>query len=392
MPIQLKVPQPGDLITAAYMQELVNALQNLDTRIAALEGIIPGSAGQLAITDLQFPLADLHIHDELTIVGVNLGLQGETRVDFDTLGSVTVFKPGSSDRKLILDVPALSLGGPSKTLTLRVSNPRTGADQRTITVFQGLPTKPDGTITFAAPQFPPGTIEPSKDLVIGFPLAIQVLNMETVFTISASARLLTTPAVELTAIALNDLGQQITTITLPKARDLSTSTLRVRVPIPSLPAGGTRADANVIVSLSTPANPAFTPSSGIVQFTVGQAGPTSAFGFDIDSVLSPGRYEAATATLRLPQAQAPAGGYLVFFRIDLSTLPGNETYAVKIQPGDSRWSVDGPDGFTIGSPGAQILTYQIKPGPGAPTTSLAVSITGTDPTHIAQRVFTLQPT
>jgi len=393
MPIQLNIPQPGDLITAAYMRDLITTLQQLDARISALEGIVPGGSGQLAISDLQWTLSDLHIGDELTIVGVNLGLQGETRVDFDGLASVMVFKPGSNDKKIILDVPAMALGGASKTMPLTVSNPRTHADSRTITVFQGLPTKPDGTINIAAPQFPVGTIiQPAADLIITFPLAIQSLNMDTVFNLSTSASLLISPPAGMTAVALNDLNQQITTIPLPKTDQPTTRTIKVKVTIPALPQGMTKADANVILALSVPANPAFTPSSGMVPFTVGQPGPVSAFSFDVTGVQTPGSYDSANAIVHLPQAQTPAGGYIVGLKADLSNMTAGEVYTVKMQPGDARWGITGPTGFTLNIPGPQALTYHITPGAGVPTSTLTVTINGTNAAHTSQKAFTLQPT
>jgi len=287
MPIQLNIPQPGDLITADYMRDLVTALQQLDVRITALEALVPGAAGQLAISDLRWSTADLHIGDELTIIGANLGLQGETRVDFADLASVTVFKPGSNERQIILTVPAMALGGESKKLQLTVTNPRTGVDSRSVTVFQGLPTKPDGTINFAPAQFPGSTIQPSADLVVAFPLAIQNLNMDTVFNVTTAANLLISPPVVMTAVALNDLDQVITTISLPRTQQQAvTRTLKVKISIPALPSGLTKADANVILSLNVASNPAFMPGSGMVPFTVGAAGPVSAFSFDITGKLA----------------------------------------------------------------------------------------------------------
>jgi hypothetical protein len=392
MPIQLKIPQPGDLITADYMRDLVTALQQLDLRVSALEDLVPGAAGQLAIAELRWPLADLHIGDELTIIGANLGLQGETRVDFADLASVTVFKPGSTERKLILDVPAMALGGESKKLALTVTNPRTGVDSRTVTVFQGLPTRPDGTINISPAQFPAGTIQPAADLVIAFPLAIQNLNMDTVFNIATSANLLTSPPVVMTAVALNDANQPITTIALSKAQQPTTRTIKVKVTIPVLPLGVTRADANVIVALGVASNPALAPSSGMVPFTVGQPAPVSAFSFDITGVQSPGSYDAPSATLHLPPATAPAGGYLVGFSADLSGMTAGEAYTVTLRSSDTHWTFTGPTNFTLSVPGAQALTYRVAPAAGAPAATLTMTITGTNAAHTAQKAFALQPT
>jgi len=393
MAIQLTFPQPGDLITAAYMRDLITTLQQLDARIAALEGIVPGASGTLAITDLQWLSADLHIGDELRIIGVNLGLQGETRVDFDGLAGVTVFKPGSGDKLIILDVPAMALGGPSKTMPLIVSNPRTGAAQRNVTVFQGVPTKPDGTINIAAPQFPPGNIQPSADLTITFPIMISTLNMDTVFNISTSASLLTSPPVGMTAVALNDVNQPISTIPLPKSEGAPTTrTIKVRVSIPALPQNVTQAPANVIVALSTPANPAFSPSSGQVPFTVGAPPPVNAFSFDVTGVQGPGSYDAANAILHLPLNTTPPQGYLVGLRADLSSMTGGEAYTVTMTPGDNRWSITGPTGFTLNNPGPQQLTYRMSGSAGAPQTTLTVTIAGTNPQHSSKKAFTLSPT
>ena len=393
MPIQLKIPQPGDLIAIDYVRDLVTVLQQLDVRISKLEDLVPGAAGQLSISELQWSSADLHIGDELTIIGVNLGLQGETRVDFSDLASVTVFKPGSNERKIILDVPAMALGGDSKKLQLTVTNPRTGVDSRSVTVFQGLPTTPDGTINFAQAQFPGGTIQPAADLTIAFPLSIQNLNMDTVFNITSSANLLTSPPVVMTTVVLNDLDQPITTIALPRTQlQPTTRTIKVKVSVPALPTGVTRADANVIVALNVSSNPRLTPGSGMVPFTVGAPAPVSAFSFDITGAQAPGSYDAATATLHLPAAQTPTNGYLVGLSADLSKMTAGEAYTVTMKTGDNRWTVSGPTGFTLNVPGPQQLNYRITPASGAPTTTLTVTITGTNPLHTSQKAFALQPT
>src|SRR5687768_9695022 len=103
MPISIQPPQPGDLITSNFMKLLIDQLVALDKRVTDLEGVVPGSGGNLAIISLS--ASSLAIGEELRIFGANFGLPAENVVSFNGQNPIRQFKAGSSDTLLIFDIP-----------------------------------------------------------------------------------------------------------------------------------------------------------------------------------------------------------------------------------------------------------------------------------------------
>jgi hypothetical protein len=324
-------------------------------------------------------------------VGVNLGIQGESRVDFGTLASVVTYEAGSDDNHIKLVVPSMALGGSSKTLPLTVVHTGHGSATRNITLFQGVASQPDGTVTFQPAVFPEGTVSPNSQLVIKFPILVSALNMNTRFDITTSANLLFQPAQTMQSQALNDLNQVITSITLAKVeQEAGSATLSLRVQVPSLPQGVSQADANVSVTLSTADNPKFTPSSGIVPFKVGaDAPPPGDFSVKVTGVQSPGKLNAATSTITLTKANAPQNGYLVVTTADLSNpeLPLNESYTVTASSTGAGWTFGGDAGFTLQARGPQRVNLRITPGADPKDGTLTILIKSA--THQSSVSYTL---
>ena len=154
MAISIQPPLPGDLITASFMKQLIDQLIAFDKRLASLEVTTPGAGGSLAIVSLS--ASDLNLGDELRIFGVNFGLPSENVVTFSGLEAVSQFKPGSNDKLLILDVPALSFLGDVQVFEVEVSNPR-GFGSKSLTVHKPAPTLPGGTVLLGFDKFPPGS-------------------------------------------------------------------------------------------------------------------------------------------------------------------------------------------------------------------------------------------
>src|SRR5262245_53865495 len=122
--MSLVVPsvRAGDLITADFMNQLIAAVNDLETRLAQLEGITPGANGAVAITNVS--PSDLHVGDPFTIIGLNFGTPSLCVVTFNNGNPVTAFKAGSDDTHLLLNVPPMSLGTDPQPTSLVVSNGR----------------------------------------------------------------------------------------------------------------------------------------------------------------------------------------------------------------------------------------------------------------------------
>jgi len=148
MTLPLVHVRPGDVITAAFVNALIDQMQGLDTRLSQLEGTTPGTS---AVRILNVIPSVVRVGDDLEIQGQNFGFaSGTQRVYFDAVRA-TVFRSGSSDSRLIVQVPNVPSVVPSlaagATVTLQVSNANT-SDSRSITV---LPVNQQGNVlaTFA---------------------------------------------------------------------------------------------------------------------------------------------------------------------------------------------------------------------------------------------------
>lgn len=124
---------PGDLIRADVVTEMLGLLLSLDQRVSILE-LTSGPATGLFITSI-IPAGSVRVGEEMEIRGQNFGFSiGAHRVFLDGV-QVLAFKPGSSDQKLILNVPDLPGIPPTgKAVVLSVSN-QTATDIRTINVL-----------------------------------------------------------------------------------------------------------------------------------------------------------------------------------------------------------------------------------------------------------------
>jgi len=127
---------PGDLITAEFVNRLLDVLNDHQLRIAALEST-GGGGDQVVITSFDPPTATVRVGQNLTIFGRNFGQSaGRLRVFIDGTSVDNFNRPGTNDTTIIITLPA-ELGNPPSTgrsALLTVSNSATSA-QRSITVL-----------------------------------------------------------------------------------------------------------------------------------------------------------------------------------------------------------------------------------------------------------------
>ena len=103
-PIDLDRVAPGDLITAAFVNRLLEAVQQLNGRVTALEGGTSGP-GAPVITG-RAPSGDVRVRTELRIFGRNfLVPSNQNTVTLDGR-SITQFAEGSNDTTLIVHMPS----------------------------------------------------------------------------------------------------------------------------------------------------------------------------------------------------------------------------------------------------------------------------------------------
>ena len=130
---QLRRVRPGELITAARMNELIDAVNDLLTRVTDLEG---EEDNRVVITDLAFA-GTSRLGDPLEIRGRNFGFsRGTQQVRFDDR-VITEFRAGSSDTQLLVRVPIFSpFPEEGRNVLLTVSNESSSA-RRTLSILPG---------------------------------------------------------------------------------------------------------------------------------------------------------------------------------------------------------------------------------------------------------------
>jgi hypothetical protein len=266
---QLTPVQPGDLITADFMNRVLDALGVLDSRVTALEtsGVV-GST--VAISGLSTQTA--HIGDELRVFGRNFGDPGQDTVIIDGSATVNAFKQGSGDGLLIFDIPAVQ-GIPTegRAVSLYVSTQK-GSATTTFTLLPKPSSVPIGTLSVTLSQSPPDAqLNPGNAYTFVFTVRANT-NMDEVYTLAPSVVATQNQAGWQAIVVDQSNNPAAPQIGLPgtSPRD-SSADVRVRVTIPS---GTDGSSAQLTLTVTSQRNPTqLTNSSGNIALTVGSAPP-----------------------------------------------------------------------------------------------------------------------
>jgi hypothetical protein len=159
MTLQLPHVRPGDVISAAFMNTLIDQLIDMDGRLLKLESV---GTSQVVINDI-IPATPVRVGDDLEILGSHFDFSaGAQRVYFNSTRA-TVFRSGSSDMRLIVqvpNVPNLPLGGGA--VTLLVTNV-SSSTSRSITV---LPVAQQGNVFVSWQNITPAVVNPGMNVPI----------------------------------------------------------------------------------------------------------------------------------------------------------------------------------------------------------------------------------
>lgn len=160
--------QPGDLITSAWANEVVDEINTLAAMLAALGSppVTPPSTSGAPVLTSRTPSGDLHVGDLITLIGQNFSPRhsGLTRVNFGGVQvSDSAFLPGTSDTQLRFSVPSVTPG----TVTVRVVTPQgTSSNALSVNVLPAVITNPgdvhiDSALDPSNPPTPPagGTVQ-----------------------------------------------------------------------------------------------------------------------------------------------------------------------------------------------------------------------------------------
>jgi hypothetical protein len=374
--------KPGDLITAAYFNQV---LGSFDTRISALEAASVGG-GQIVIQQL-LPLGNFYVGNQMHIVGQNFGLPANVVV---TIGGqqVTTFAAGSGNTDLFFDIPAVQGLNPAGSLvTLSVDNSTSPAPaSTTLTLFPVPLTSPSGNILTKMTGPPSvGSVTPGNSYVYVFTITgFTSLTDNYAITATLDAA---SAAAGWTVIAVDPVSQNtITSVSIPQGQN-TTTMVGAKVTIPATAGVAT---AQVTLTLASNLKPGVS-GFGSTLITVGAAPPPpNAIGLTIFSV-GAGSVSPDGSSITLP---AGTTSVVVIF---LASLPdGGAGVSYKVSPltfDDTSWSasLQGPSDFGVGTPNSTAqIRYSISVPTGTKSTKMHVSMAEDGkPSVQGQQVFNI---
>jgi hypothetical protein len=249
MAIKFTRVQPGDLITASFMNAILDQIEALDAKIGA-PSTTPSTT--VTITGLITASTPARVGDELKVVGTGFGSPAGCVVTIDGVhvsGSQnpSPFKAGSGDTMLIFNIPAVpALPSSGKVVSLVVSNAN-GAATTTFALFPFQATIPAGRLFVFLSASPP------SPLTVGNTAA----TFDFTFSINADTNMdenyLLSSAMDLpgwTASTLDPLNNTpLAVIPIGKGQ---TKTVKVRVGIPGNPGNVT---GKLTLSVTSQNNP-----------------------------------------------------------------------------------------------------------------------------------------
>lgn len=254
MTLNLPRVRPGDLIKADFMNQILDTLDSLDSRIGS------GSTNGVQITGLS-PSGQVQVGSPLTIFGNNFEFSiGAVRVVFGGI-QINTLLAGSNDSQLNITVPDLGPSLPSggEPVSIIVSN-RTSSDSRSITVVP-LPQPLIGSVLVSAQPLDNPTNPIPQNGPTDFPfLLTSAANQSASFLVTPA---LSGPNWPNPVQALDKNKNALVNSTVPL--DPNTPTLiYVRVAIPNN-------TLNTPFSLSVGVSSSgVTGNSGLTSYTVGQ--------------------------------------------------------------------------------------------------------------------------
>ncbi|HEY1902802.1 MAG TPA: hypothetical protein VGG56_10245 [Terracidiphilus sp.] len=258
---------PGDLITAAFFNQV---LGSFDSRISALEASLGASSGAIVITGLS-PAGPLHMGDTLTVLGQNFGMPSEVTV---TVGGVAVngssFLPGSGNNALVFQIPPVQGIPPQGQLVnLVVSNPNSAAPPYPFTLLPYVLTIPTGQVLVNMTGAPGvGTITAGNSYNFTFTLTSST-SLADVYSLTATLDANSTAA-GWSATPVDGSGNALKQISIAQGQN-TTTTVTVSVKVPAEAAAGSTAQVTLTVTSQT--NSTGLVGSGSTAVTVGGAPP-----------------------------------------------------------------------------------------------------------------------
>ena len=353
--------QPGGLITSDLFNKLLDAFNDLNTRLTVLEG--SAAVGDVAILGLVPSTGIVRLGDRLTAVGYGFGLSvGGCRAFIDDV-EIGAFLAGSNDEQLIFNVPPAVAGafpvpplGRSGTLVIR--GPR-GQAKRDLTILPQKAAPPGGLgVQIAFLDASPNPIAAGKPARFRF-------NATSI----VSPPITVTPTVVFSGVANTAPWQAAATFTQADGTTpLAGGTFDLKggevdhtfALVVAVPTGTDATTVNYVVNLTSADAAPVTGASGVMSFTVGQAPPAPDPNFSV-------KVSAALPTTALQGSAivlAPSKGMTLKLLVTI-TKAGNYFFDAPTVTGTGWTATRTSDAsFTAGtdSPLPQPVTYSLQTG------------------------------
>jgi hypothetical protein len=167
MPLDFDDVRPGDLITAKFMNRVLDTLEGLDDRLSEVEDQLDGKSDNVQIDEIK-PTGPYEVEQEIRVEGKNFEYSlGALRVKIGNQ-RVNAFQPGTSDSKLVFNIPGIpGLRGETE-VDLQVDNSSSSVSQ-TITV-KPKPTPLEGSVDVVFDGVTPSTIESNEPATFEYTL------------------------------------------------------------------------------------------------------------------------------------------------------------------------------------------------------------------------------
>jgi hypothetical protein len=175
---------PGGLIKSDDWNKIINELNSLETRVAALEAITPPPPPDAPVITGRSPSGDIVVPSRLTIFGRNF-ITPPMHQNFVSIAGVTLdeFVAGSDDTHLIVDLPDFG-GSPPSSAPLTVSN-RKGTSNAIQVGMHAPVIVPMGITDVTKVTQNLGQIDADKKYTFMFQIAA-TLNVPETYEVSAS--------------------------------------------------------------------------------------------------------------------------------------------------------------------------------------------------------------
>lgn len=264
MPIDRSNVRPGGLITAGFIEQVLDKLDELEGRVAALEDTSEPSDGQVNIDNV-IPSGTLTVGQEVVVLGENFEFSvGGHRVT--VAGQpINAFRSGTGDGQLIFEIPGIPDLTEESSVTLRVEN-RSSFDTYPITV-QPVQSALVGSVDVVFEGATPETIETGAAATFSYTLHSRLNRRATVTLVPRATLQTSTPEdwSDLVSIRTSD-GDPIVNSRVDIGGG---ETREVQLHIESIPQGGD--GETFTIRLDARAGGSAVGTSGSETITVGEA-------------------------------------------------------------------------------------------------------------------------